>query len=329
MAELVYEMVWDCRYCGAKKLLGLTHRHCPSCGAQQDSNARYFPADHEKVAVQSHEFVGADINCRYCSAPSSRRAHNCGQCGAQLTEGSAVPLQTGPGSHEMAYAAGPASEPPRRPWWKVALPVVALTGVVVTVLLLVWKKDQRFVVAERTWSRSIAIERLGVVQRSAWCDELPSGAREVSRRREQRRVERVADGEECHQQKQDRGDGTFKEEQVCKPKQQEQAVYADRCEFALTEWARIREVSVEGKPDAAPHWPLVALTRNGCNTVGCEREGARRESYTVVLKDAQGESYRCNFDEKTWSGFASGSRYSGKLRALVGSLDCSSLRASR
>src|SRR5258708_4607424 len=96
MAELVYEMVWDCRYCGAKKLLGLTHRHCPNCGAQQDPNARSFPADHEKVAVQNHEYVGADIKCRYCGGPSSRRARNCGQCGAPLAEGAAVDTQAAP-----------------------------------------------------------------------------------------------------------------------------------------------------------------------------------------------------------------------------------------
>jgi len=76
MAEPVYEMVWDCRYCTAKKLLGLTHRHCPNCGAQQDPNARYFPLDHEKVAVQNHEFVGADMQCRYCGGASSKSAHN-------------------------------------------------------------------------------------------------------------------------------------------------------------------------------------------------------------------------------------------------------------
>ena len=32
MVEPVFEMLWDCSYCSAKKLLGLTHRHCPNCG---------------------------------------------------------------------------------------------------------------------------------------------------------------------------------------------------------------------------------------------------------------------------------------------------------
>jgi hypothetical protein len=54
--EAVYEMIWDCKFCGQKKLLGLTHRFCAGCGAPQDPASRYFPPDSEKVAVHDHEF---------------------------------------------------------------------------------------------------------------------------------------------------------------------------------------------------------------------------------------------------------------------------------
>ncbi len=331
MAELVYEMVWDCPCCGSKKLLGLTHRHCPHCGAAQDPNARYFPADHEKVAVQNHELVGADISCRYCSAPSSRRAHNCGQCGASLAEGAQVTLQVAaPASHEMAYAAGPASEPPKRPLWKVALPVAALLGVVVTVLLLVWKRDQRFVVVELSWQRSVAVERLGPVRKSAWCDELPADAPVRSRRREQRGVKQVVSGEECRTEKRDRGDGTFTQQQVCSPKHRDEPVYAEKCEVEQVEWSRAREERAEGRLETSPpYWPSAQLARRDCATLGCEREGKRSESYSVLFKDARGEPYRCHFDERGWRAFEKDARYAGKLRALVGTLDCSSLRPAR
>ena len=46
--EKSYEMFWDCEYCGSSKLLGITHRHCPNCGAPQDPEKRYFPPDEEK-----------------------------------------------------------------------------------------------------------------------------------------------------------------------------------------------------------------------------------------------------------------------------------------
>src|SRR5688572_28230933 len=43
--EQVFQMLWDCRFCGTSKLLGLDHRHCPNCGAAQDPEWRYFPAN--------------------------------------------------------------------------------------------------------------------------------------------------------------------------------------------------------------------------------------------------------------------------------------------
>jgi hypothetical protein len=44
-----FQMLWDCKYCSTKKLLGVTHKFCPSCGAAQDANARYFPSDEEAM----------------------------------------------------------------------------------------------------------------------------------------------------------------------------------------------------------------------------------------------------------------------------------------
>jgi len=290
MAELVYEMVWDCRYCGARKLLGLTHRHCPNCGAQQDPNARYFPAEHEKVAVQNHEYVGADMQCRYCAGASSKRAHNCGQCGAPLAEGGAVqPLATPP---LQPLAAPGRSVPPRISPWKIVLPTLALLLVALLVLVAVWKKDGRFVVASHAWRRTINVERLGPSRESAWCSELPAAASDVSRHRERHGSHKVADGEDCHAQKKDRGDGTFKEEQVCTPRFKEEPVYDEKCEYVLVKWSQLRQEAAEGRSVGdVPRWPAVSLARAGCALPGCEREGARNERYTVLFKDERGEAY--------------------------------------
>ena len=329
MSEPVYEMVRDCRHCSAQKLLGLTHRHCPNCGAAQDPNARYFPADHEKVAVQDHAYVGADTQCRYCQAASSRRAHNCGRCGAPLAEGAQVQPQGETGAAISLPSSKPPVPPPRS-LWKVLLPMVALLLVAVTVVVMVWKKDQKLVVAGHAWQRSVSVERFAAVPESAWCDEVPSGASEVTRRREQRGTKRVADGEDCQLRKKDRGDGTFKEERECTPRFKEEPVYDQKCAFSVVKWSSVRREAVEGsRVDDVPRWPVVTLARSGCASLGCEREGARSESYTVLFRDAQGEEYRCNFDEKVWSSYADGKRYAGKLRALVGSLDCGSLQGAR
>jgi hypothetical protein len=104
-----YEMLWDCRYCGARKNLGKTHRHCPNCGAPQDATERYFPAENEKVAVEHHAFVGADIQCRACAFWNGRASTCCGNCGSQIQDGREVQRRhdqiAGPGGFQGEVAA--------------------------------------------------------------------------------------------------------------------------------------------------------------------------------------------------------------------------------
>lgn len=88
-----YEMLWDCRFCGTSGLLGLTHRFCPSCGAPQDPETRYFPDDDHKVAVEDHVYAGADRRCPACTTPNSAKSEFCGSRGGPLTDAAAVKAQ--------------------------------------------------------------------------------------------------------------------------------------------------------------------------------------------------------------------------------------------
>src|SRR5690606_40463181 len=65
MSEKTYEMFWDCEYCGAAKLLGLTQRYCPNCGAPQNPEKRYFPPEHEKRSEERR--VGKECSSRRSS----------------------------------------------------------------------------------------------------------------------------------------------------------------------------------------------------------------------------------------------------------------------
>ena len=51
--EGVYEMFWDCAFCGTTALLGVTNRHCPNCGAPQDETRRYFPPPGKEVVANT------------------------------------------------------------------------------------------------------------------------------------------------------------------------------------------------------------------------------------------------------------------------------------
>ncbi len=103
--EPVYEMLWDCKFCGQKKLLGLTHRFCAGCGGPQDPTARYFPPENEKVAVLDHPFVGADVACPACRQPMSRAAKCCTHCGSPIDKGVEV-------ARRADVVVGPGGGPP-------------------------------------------------------------------------------------------------------------------------------------------------------------------------------------------------------------------------
>jgi membrane protease subunit (stomatin/prohibitin family) len=344
--EPVYEMLWDCKFCGAKKLLGATHRHCPTCGAPQNAEERYFPSDAEKVPAQSHVYYGADVKCAHCGEANSKNSKHCGGCGAPLDTakevlrredrvaraGDAFAGQTAADARgeRLGTGAARAPTPPRASGVRRALGIgcgVVVLLVAAAAVVLLWKKTDGVEVVRHTWKRTIEVERFGPVPDSAWCDSMPAGARGVSRSREIRSHERVRDGEECHTRKIDRGNGTFAEKEECSPKYRDEPVYADRCRFTVDRWQTARTATAEGNSLAdALGWPDPSPLRAG-SCEGCERLGKRREAYAVFLRDPKGAEHPCTFDEDKWRLFGVGSRWKGDIRVLGGSLDCDSLKA--
>ena len=356
MSEKTYEMLWDCRYCGAPKNLGVTHRHCPNCGGPQDPRARYFPADSEKIAVQDHKYVGADVVCPACNTANSRAANNCGGCGSPLGAGKAVQTRQDRVLAEGAafqgetvkdaraeFAGGPAPGMPPGPPPGGAPPekkgggcAKLVLGLVILMLVLggglcLWNKlgskQAGFEVAGHTWKRTVAVERYGDVEESAWCSDRPAGAQEIGRSKEQRSTKKEPNGEDCKTRKVDQGDGTFKEKRECTPKFKEVPVYDDKCRYRVKKWSTGRTEAASGASlSDRPRWPAVNLSRTGtCD--GCEREGTRTETYTVrFLEQPVKKEKTCDYrEEGRWSAFAVGSRWTGKVGGLTGGLDCDSL----
>lgn len=331
MTEAVYEMFWDCKYCGQKKLLGLTHRFCANCGAPQDPAARYFPPDHEKVPVHAHPYVGADVTCPSCRQPMSRAAKCCTSCGGPLARGAEVARRNDvvvpPPGFARPPMAGQARPPKKSPVWIVALVlgVFALLAGTLAVAML-WKREGVFEVRSHAWERHIDVQRFAPTRRTMWCDDKPAGARELSRRREQRGTEKVRDGETCGTRKKDLGNGTFKEVRECSPKYEDVPVMADRCDVELVEWHVARTLTEKGtSPTDPPRWPEVVIARPG-TCIGCEREGSRSETYTVSFVDAKtGKDASCELPQAKWASLAKGAKYKGQMRVLTGGIDCDAL----
>ncbi len=330
-----YEMLWDCKHCGSKKLLGLTHRHCPNCGAPQNAEERYFPADDEKVRVTDHVFFGKDIQCRYCQAYNGRQSKHCRECGSPLSEGSEGKVRAEVTHEEGQFrsAASDSAEPagvsatnegrPSKKGWLVGGVVLALVAAVLVVLL--WKKDQAFEVVGHRWEREIAIERFGPARHSDWCDSLPKQARTLRTYRAVRSHEKVPDGQDCKVTKIDQGDGTMREEKKCTPRFKQKPIEDDKCDYEVNEWGVEKKATSQGQAlEPAPSWPALD-TGPQCSRVGCRRPGARTEKYTVLLRTKDGQSADCDFDRQRWQTFSRGQRYSAQVGVIGGAVDCSSL----
>ncbi|MBL0243038.1 MAG: zinc ribbon domain-containing protein [Rhodoferax sp.] len=329
--ETYYEMLWDCPQCGTLGLLGDSHRHCPTCGTAQDPAKRYFPKPGEEVEAKNHQFVGADWRCVYCSSPNSAAAAFCTNCGAGKDGTKPVALVADTSAALPEPVAAPAP-PPRRGlgWARWVLAALALL-VVGLVFLFSSTKETTATVAQRSWAREIQIEQMGRVSDSVWCDSVPGDAYGVSRNREQRSTRQVADGQTCHDERIDKGDGTFVKRRECTPRYRSEPVYDDRCRYSVNRWRSVRAVKAGTQESLMPVWPSAGnLNANflggnsGVGAIGSERQGARHETYVLVLS-ANGKTWTCNVSETVWSKYQDGATVPLKVH-LTGGADCASLQ---
>jgi hypothetical protein len=341
----VYEMQWDCKFCGTKKLLGQTHRFCPNCGAAQDPATRYFPSDDEKVAVKDHVYYGVDRLCPACSTPNSANSHNCRQCGAPLENAAQAALVSeevrrsgekfvSSGSRDVAgerlQADLKAAEPEKKgvPRWILALAVIMLLVCGGLSYAIFTTRETGVRVVSHTWERKIDVEEYSAVSDNAWCDSMPGGAYNISRRNEIRDYRQIPDGETCRTRRIDNGDGTYRQREECETKYRSEPIYDDKCYYTIDRWVHDRtEVASGTSMSPAPFWPETNITSSaGCTRLGCEREGGRGETYTVTFKNTQGEDvYECDFNQEQWQSLSIESLWQMDVN-LLGIASCDTLR---
>lgn len=251
----VFEMLWDCEFCGSKKLLGVTHRFCPNCGSPQNADKRYFPKPGEEIALENHIYHGVDWICPSCSQPNSANANFCGSCGTDKTGAKASNLREDPGKAAPSASEGrgvvdgfqardltqerfdadmqriqqaeklAARNRPvfwglrRKELGIIGIIAFLMTSIVAGVFAFTYKKSEDLVVAEHQWERIIHLEEFKEVSETQDCIYIPNDAR-VTRRFNETRTRRVPDGEtcreECTTQRVDQGDGSFRSERVCR-----------------------------------------------------------------------------------------------------------------
>jgi hypothetical protein len=316
----VYEMWWDCGYCDTKALLGKSNRFCPHCGAQQDASRRYFPPAGQEAAA-NHHYDGVDRQCPACQAPNGAQSSHCRHCGSPL-DGSVQVMRAADRS-SAAPIAGAVHKSKVSKWvWVVGGVVLALLST--CLLSFFWTRDVPVTVTGHAWERIIDIETLTAVRDDAWCDSMPAGAYGVSHSREQRSTKKIADGETCTTRDVDRGDGTFERKQECRTKYREEPVYDDRCHFTIDRWKVSRSARASGVGQTpAPVWPSVSVA--GGRNLGAEREGARRETYTLALTGADAKAYACTVTASKWASVADGVQKTIPVGVMTGNPQCDTL----
>lgn len=335
----VFEMLWDCPYCGTRKLLGKTHRFCPHCGAAQAADARYFPSDTEKVAVHEHIYGGSDKHCPACNTANSHQAEFCTQCGAALAQAKPVQLQanqigkadepfqaTQPSEAQGALAAAKARPKSQRftHWGIAGLLGVGLVGGLV---FFFWRQAISVDITGHHWTREIRIENYAPRTEDQWCDSLPARAYNIKRQQQIRSYEQVPyENCETYLHRLDQGDGTFREveERKCYTAyRQGDPIYADYCHYVVDRWQYLRSIKASGQ-DKNAYWPQVNLLKTG-QCQGCERAGKRLAHYFLTLQLPE-ETHMCEVTQQIWQQAELNARWQLDANAITGKPHCATLQ---
>ncbi|MCA0457315.1 MAG: hypothetical protein LCI00_25310 [Chloroflexi bacterium] len=342
-----YEMLWDCKFCGTKKLLGKTHRFCPNCGGQQDPSWRYFPSDSEKVAVQDHIYVGADKICKACSSLNGGAAEFCGNCGAPLSgaatagqvagrtkaEGESFETenlqQRQQGTQVPALGIAAAATKPAQSsgginkWLIIGVIVVALIGGAIFALTRTVKASAY--VTGYKWERTINLQSLQPVHDKTNCDRMPGDAYSVSRSYEQVDTRQIPDGQTCTTNQIDQGDGTFREERSCETNYRSEPVMGYMCTYMVNRWVGASPAVARGDKTNAPYWPDTNVSTS-CFTIGCKRESGRDEDYILMLKGDGDRPFECEVNYDLWQESKLERSFDVEVGTVLKNFVCSSLK---
>jgi hypothetical protein len=331
----VFQMLWDCRFCGTKKLLGVDHRHCPNCGAAQDPEWRYFPSEADKKTVTDphYTYAGVDKICPFCQQPNSAAANFCKACGGDLANSKTAVLKVTVSTELGQDVAGIADDVVKQRFEKDLAPakkglsrrVMAIIAVIMSACIGLCggalglsnsTYDSKLNVTNMSWERTISIDRYESQQGSDWRNEVPSGAYNRNCYSKDR-PRQESYQEACGVERVDRGDGSFS--QKTKMCTRSRTVYESDtfCTYSIDRWIHNRDLKTSGGPNEAVMWAnfAPALTSG----LGAEREAGRTETYKVDFQATDNAKNTYTYEPDTdaiWSTFKVGQQYSVKINRL-------------
>lgn len=214
----IIEGVWDCAYCGAKKVRGGL-RECPQCGHPRDENVKFYidnpqnyVYDEEKAAKARR---GPDWICPACDCLNSVDETVCVGCGTPRDAETKDYFQN-QAEKQPEYqreekdwqAFNPAYDPPEKEdvevtytpprkkinWRNILVPTISVLLVIAMIVGLVSclvPHEVSGTVMDMEWARSIEIEEYKTVRESDW--SIPPGGRKISQSEEIHHYDQVLD----------------------------------------------------------------------------------------------------------------------------------------
>lgn len=256
-----------CPYCGTRNLS--TAERCKQCSGDLKGGEK---REAGRVVGAYRPGAAPPVTCSSCGAQNPAAATKCSQCGAPLARPAAAP--------EPKPAAGPATPLPR---WLIPAIIVLVLACIAFFAAQALRRSQDVVEVQGVqWQRTILIQALVPVTRSAWEDQVPAGV-EVTQCED--RVRRISPEPEPNSVEvcgtpyiEDTGTGVGQVVQDC-----EYQIFEPYCDYRTTAWVAAPAVVAQGA-DYSPSWPEAVLGSD-------QREAGREETYSVVL-GGDGESYQ-------------------------------------
>lgn len=258
----------QCPYCNVFNPAGT--KLCIQCGGDIQ----------EGLSRKAGEVLGAfqttavpDKPCPFCNQPVKANAQRCPHCGGSLVESIAPTTAITP------------AKPKKTPVWLIiggiAIGALCLVSIITFIVMSGRTKDVTATVADLHWERSIGVIAQQPVQKSAWREDLPGEAQNVSCQDEYKETSSnpvPSSTEVCGTPYTiDVGSGAGKVVQDC-----EYRVYASYCDFTVLDWVLIDTVVAQGN-DSQPEWPVTHLQAG-------QEERERIETYQVTF-EADGQKY--------------------------------------
>ncbi|MBX3061451.1 MAG: zinc ribbon domain-containing protein [Anaerolineae bacterium] len=329
----VFQMLWDCRFCGTKKLLGLDHRHCPNCGAPQNPEWRYFPseADIKFVTDKDYTYSGADVICPFCQQPNSKAAKFCVSCGGDLVNAKDAAIK---GRIDSKDAKSQVDDVVKEKFERdlgiqakpqkllgginPAIPIILIVGLIIAciagfIYLNGSTYESRLSVTSVNWETGVTMQQLVAQSGRDWRDSVPGGAYNVSCQPQQRAYQESVQVQ-CGYDFVDQGDGTGKRVPKYCTETQTRYETDQMCSYTVDVWVTLRDITASGglnEPIATPVFSAPVGT-------GRIRRTGDYLILRVNFRDTQGgQAYEYNPQtESEWRSFRENQRFSVQINRL-------------